>query len=568
MSHNATHTMDKEHGATASSLWTILAAVALPLIFNALLEQSQSTLVNYVNAWGNWLAGLVDGEQVSRVVERVEVFDRNGYGCGGGADDEDRNEILITAVLAYASAHPVKGELTARVSLLPQDVTHSNDDSDSDADEPYSAAGELRKLRVTTRPAPDVDVTVAEASATRPRVRLRLTRASKTKKADEKAAASAASGQTTVTTTLRLAACGAHAEEAIDEFVDRAFAFHAARLKRAEDAQGRYMFTPIPDSDASWKKYRLSDEKTFESLFFADKARVLKSLDTFEKKTGKYEIPGFPHKLGLLLWGPPGTGKTSLIKAIANKTRRHVVNIKLSQVGTNQKLADWLFDERYHVDGEATKVAVNECIFVFEDVDCVSDVVLSREAKGADAAPSGSDDRLSLAGLLNVLDGVVDSPGRIVIMTSNHPEKLDPALVRPGRINLALYLGFVTADSASAMVKHYFGGDDGSAVGGAVQALMKFDRRFSPAQLEHLCATHASAALLAQSLAAILDRARADADVHEVQAVLDDVVAAVVARADSKEEAPLVARVSSESLADLEKKAPCLRRSVSEAEAP
>ena len=177
MSHNATHTMDKEHGATASSLWTILAAVALPLIFNALLEQSQSALVNYVNAWGNWLAGLVDGEQVSRVVERVEVFDRNGYGCGGGADDEDRNEILITAVLAYASAHPVKGELTARVSLLPQDVTHSNDDSDSDADEPYSAAGELRKLRVTTRPAPDVDVTVAEASATRPRVRLRLTRA-------------------------------------------------------------------------------------------------------------------------------------------------------------------------------------------------------------------------------------------------------------------------------------------------------------------------------------------------------------------------------------------------------
>ena len=134
-----------------------------------------------------------------------------------------------------------------------------------------------------------------------------------------------------------------------------------------------------------------------------------------------------------------------MIKAIANKTRRHVVNIKLSQVGTNQKLADWLFDERYHVDGEATKVAVNECISVFEDVDCVSDVVLSREAKGVtDAAPSGSDDRLSLAGLLNVLDGVVDSPGRIVIMTSNHPEKLDPALVRPGRINLSLYLGFVT----------------------------------------------------------------------------------------------------------------------------
>ena len=65
-----------------------------------------------------------------------------------------------------------------------------------------------------------------------------------------------------------------------------------------------------------------------------------------------------------------------------------------------------------------------------------------------------------------------------------------------------------------------------------------------------------------------LDRAHADADAAEVQAVLDDVVAAVVARAGSKKEAPLVARVSSESLVDLEKKAPCLERSVSEAEAP
>ena len=49
--------------------------------------------------------------------------------------------------------------------------------------------------------------------------------------------------------------------------------------------------------------------------------------------------------------------------------------------------------------------------------------------------------KLTLAGLLNVLDGVVDSPGRILIMTTNHPEKLDPALIRPGRINKRLHLG-------------------------------------------------------------------------------------------------------------------------------
>merc|ERR1719240_803592 len=67
-------------------------------------------------------------------------------------------------------------------------------------------------------------------------------------------------------------------------------------------------------------------------------------------------------------------------------------------------------------------------------------------------------DKLDLSGVLNVLDGVVDSPSRIIIMTSNHPEKLDPALIRPGRINLKLYLGFIELPEACEMIALYFGG--------------------------------------------------------------------------------------------------------------
>merc|ERR1719382_363026 len=66
----------------------------------------------------------------------------------------------------------------------------------------------------------------------------------------------------------------------------------------------------------------------------------------------------------------------------------------------------------------------------------------------------GEDD-LNLAGLLNVLDGVVDSPGRIVVMTTNHPDKLDPALIRPGRINKRIHLGYVKASALCAMAEHY-----------------------------------------------------------------------------------------------------------------
>ncbi len=63
-----------------------------------------------------------------------------------------------------------------------------------------------------------------------------------------------------------------------------------------------------------------------------------------------------------------------------------------------------------------------------------------------------ADDKLDLAGLLNVLDGVVDCPGRIVVMTTNHPEKLDPALIRPGRVNHKVYLGYIELPEAKEMV--------------------------------------------------------------------------------------------------------------------
>ena len=65
-------------------------------------------------------------------------------------------------------------------------------------------------------------------------------------------------------------------------------------------------------------------------------------------------------------------------------------------------------------------------------------------------------DDLNLQGLLNVLDGVVDSPGRIVIMTTNHPEQLDPALIRPGRIDKKLYLGYMTAPDIVDLLEHFF----------------------------------------------------------------------------------------------------------------
>jgi hypothetical protein len=65
-------------------------------------------------------------------------------------------------------------------------------------------------------------------------------------------------------------------------------------------------------------------------------------------------------------------------------------------------------------------------------------------------------DELNLTGLLNVLDGVVDTPGRMLVMTTNHPEMLDPALIRPGRIDKKMHLGYLRVEDMGEMIKHYF----------------------------------------------------------------------------------------------------------------
>eukprot|EP00604_Paraphysomonas_vestita_P002527 CAMPEP_0174818630 /NCGR_PEP_ID=MMETSP1107-20130205/1430_1 /TAXON_ID=36770 /ORGANISM="Paraphysomonas vestita, Strain GFlagA" /LENGTH=248 /DNA_ID=CAMNT_0016030781 /DNA_START=450 /DNA_END=1196 /DNA_ORIENTATION=+ len=75
---------------------------------------------------------------------------------------------------------------------------------------------------------------------------------------------------------------------------------------------------------------------------------------------------------------------------------------------------------------------------------------------GKDFKKSSGNDKLDLAGLLNVLDGVVDCPGRLLVLTTNHPEKIDPALIRPGRVDKMIYLGYIQTKQAQEMIEHYF----------------------------------------------------------------------------------------------------------------
>ena len=342
----------------------------------------------------------------------------------------------------------------------------------------------------------------------------------------------------------------------IEAFLEKAFDAYVEQTAK-EEAGGRHLYVRAggggaakdDDSDdgsgaATYKRYRLAASKTFDSLFFPEKQELLSLLDAFHAGTGRFAVKGSPKKLGVLLHGPPGTGKTSLIKALAARLDRSIVSIPLGRIKTNQELFDAVFDMKYGVaDADVpVRLTFKQTVFVLEDVDAASSVVLKRSAStpepvpapapapmekdgdpikalleclfnGDDKAISGptmaltgalkpTRDRLDLSGILNVLDGVVDTPDRILVMTTNHPERLDPALVRPGRVDVKLRLGYVQRTEARQMVEHYVLRRPMDArEDGVFSQAWDASRDVTPAELEQTCAACETLAEVVSALA-------------------------------------------------------------------
>jgi chaperone BCS1 len=152
--------------------------------------------------------------------------------------------------------------------------------------------------------------------------------------------------------------------------------------------------------------------------------------------------------------GDPGCGKTSSVKAIANTARRHIINIHLSQIKTKAQLTHLFYnDDIYVYDGSKTEkytIPIHERLYVIEDIDAMGDAVMSRkfkrpepkkEAKTPEEAWAAAHaeeepEQIDLSFLLNLLDGTLESSGRIIAISSNYPERIDKALIRPGRIDM------------------------------------------------------------------------------------------------------------------------------------
>lgn len=137
-----------------------------------------------------------------------------------------------------------------------------------------------------------------------------------------------------------------------------------------------------------------------------------------------YSARGIPYRRGYLLHGPPGTGKSSLSYAIAGHFDLKIYVVNLNSSNLNEDILTQLFS-----------LLPQKCLVLLEDVDAAG--ITQQRTASSITAPRDKQN-ISLSGLLNVIDGVASQEGRVLIMTTNHMEMLDSALIRPGRVDMTI----------------------------------------------------------------------------------------------------------------------------------
>ncbi|XVF43750.1 hypothetical protein PTKIN_Ptkin02bG0065600 [Pterospermum kingtungense] len=222
------------------------------------------------------------------------------------------------------------------------------------------------------------------------------------------------------------------------------------------------------DIEGPWGSINLDHPATFDKLAMDPslKKELIEDLDRFVRRRDFYKRVGKVWKRGYLLYGPPGTGKSSLIAAMANYLNFNVYDIELTSAYCNSALQALLLSTR------------NRSIVVIEDIDC--------SIKAPDRQPEADSDsyydydgynrgnnemipdftnlfvdllsrQITLSGLLNFIDGLWSSCGdeRIIVFTTNHKDKLDPALLRPGRMDMHIHMSYCTPGGFRILASNY-----------------------------------------------------------------------------------------------------------------
>ncbi|CAA7062408.1 unnamed protein product [Microthlaspi erraticum] len=216
-----------------------------------------------------------------------------------------------------------------------------------------------------------------------------------------------------------------------------------------------------------WESVPFKHPSTFETLAMdpVKKQQIMDDLKDFAEGQVFYQKTGRAWKRGYLLYGPPGTGKSSMIAAMANYLGYDIYDLELTEVHSNSELRKLLMKTS------------SKSIIVIEDIDCSINLT-NRKKNGSGNAVSqrscydpetrtgsgsgeegGNGNTITLSGLLNFTDGLWSCCGseRIFVFTTNHIEKLDPALLRSGRMDMHIYMSYCNFPSLKILLKNYLG---------------------------------------------------------------------------------------------------------------
>jgi AAA+ superfamily predicted ATPase len=253
--------------------------------------------------------------------------------------------------------------------------------------------------------------------------------------------------------------------DVLDEFCQHCLTEYINNLTSSTWTQQIYT-----NSGGEWKSSPSNNTRKLDTIILKDglKDEIKSDLQLFLNSEDWYKERDIPYSRGYLFYGYPGTGKTSMIKGMSMYCKRHIHFLMLSEVRSDGELIELL-----------KKINYKETVLVIEDIDAMVDIVKDRESDNSSISSTSStstndsDDSsndsssfkkigdkiiimtgngnqqpnpngeqlqsqkssLTLSGLLNAIDGVFTCDGRILIMTTNHPEVLDTALIRPGRVD-------------------------------------------------------------------------------------------------------------------------------------
>lgn len=241
-----------------------------------------------------------------------------------------------------------------------------------------------------------------------------------------------------------------------------------------QDAKSNYvkndsfMEVKVSDGWGNWSESMQFCKRPLESVILPGETanEVHNYVENYFNDENRYKQLGIPYRLGILCEGIPGGGKTSLIKALAGHFNKKLYILPLS----DKNLSD------------SNLLGLISCIekgsfIIIEDIDCI---FKSRESKSNDdvsTAPKG----VTLSGLLNAIDGVASPEGNVLFMTTNYPELLDEALIRPGRIDKRLHFDYATKEQMERIYKRFYTDTSNDEVENFINS---FDNEVSMAQVQ------------------------------------------------------------------------------------